>query len=265
MILLNCEHATARMTDLVEGGLPWPKHLALRTHLILCRGCRDFLRGLRAVPKLAREMLREPEAAPAVGCASLDAVLAKLVAGEARGPHSHPSPAHWEAVEAGRVDFPTRLILETHLGACAACRAAHPALPAHAPALARGERTDSDQPLPPEILAQLPPPATWAWRRRLLNGSRAARVWEDGSTSLWLTFVAPGRAFPSHRHHGAETSVLLSGWVREGLELAGPGDFIHREPGSEHAPETNGNDGCWVLSRVGEGGIRFQGWRRMLS
>lgn len=261
MILFSCEHATERMTDLVEGALPWPKRMAMRGHLLLCRACREFLWGLRAVPGLAREAFREPEPPTTHGNASLDAVLALLRSGEASGPRSHPDPSHWEAMEAGRSDLPTRLILETHLGACAACRAAHPGLSAQA----RPERVDSELPLPSGILAQLPPPAAWVWRRRWLNGSRAARVWEEGPTSLWLTFVAAGRAFPGHQHRGAETSVLLSGWVREGLELAGPGDFIHREPGSEHAPEANGADGCWVLSRVGEGGIRFKGWRRMLG
>ncbi len=261
MILLSCEHATERMTDLVEGALPWPKRLALRAHLVLCAGCRAFLKGLRAVPGLAREAFREPEAEPAIGCASLDAVLAKLRTRETRGPQTHPTSTDWAALEAGRADLALRLVLELHLGACPACRAAHPDLPAQAPV----ELEAFAQPLPPGILKRLPPPSTWAWRRRLLNGSRAARVWEEGAASLWLTFVAPGSTFPSHQHLGAETSVLLTGWVQEGLECAGPGDFIHREPGSEHAPEAKGDDGCWVLSRVGEGGIRFQGWRRMLG
>lgn len=260
MILFSCEHATARMTDHLEGALPWPKRWAMRAHLVLCAGCRAFLKGLRAVPSLAREAFREPDAAPAVGCASLDAVLAKLRGSEIRVPFSHPSSAQWEAMEAGRADLPSRLILEIHLGACPACRAAHPDLPAQALV----ERAASEPPLPPGILNQLPPSAAWSWRRRLLNGSRAARLWEDGPTSLWLTFVAPRSTFPSHHHLGAETSVLLAGWVQEGLERVGPGDFIHREPGSEHAPEANGEDGCWVLSRVGEGGIRFKGWRRLL-
>ncbi len=258
MILFNCEHATDRMTEFTEGALPWPTRMALRAHLLLCRACREFLRGLRAVPHVTRVAFQEPVAAPAVGCAALDAVLTKIQKGEASGPTFHPAASLVEAVVAGRADLPTRLLLETHLGACAACRAAHPELSAHAPV------SSGEVPLPQAVLAHLSLPSAWIWRRRFLDGSRAAKVWEDGGTSLWLTFVAPGRAFPGHRHLGAETSVLLSGWVREGLELAGPGDFIHREPGSEHAPEATGSEGCWVLSRLESGGIRFHGWRRML-
>lgn len=262
MILFNCEHATARMTDHLERALPWPQRLAFRAHLLLCAGCRAFLKGLRAVPDLAREAFQEPEAPPAVGCATLDSVLAKIRSGAATaGPSFHPDAAQWARLESGQADLPTRVMLELHLGACPACRAAHPGFAFLDPADTQG----AEPPLPAALLAQLRPATSWVWMRRFLNGSRAAKVWEEGGTALWLTFVAPGSAFPRHRHCGAETSVLLAGWVREGLELAGPGDFIHREPGSEHAPEANGTDGCWVLSRIESAGIRFKGWRRLLA
>ncbi|MBS1767293.1 MAG: zf-HC2 domain-containing protein [Acidobacteria bacterium] len=261
MILLNCEHATDRMTDLMEGALPWPKRLALRAHLVLCAGCRAFLKGLRTVPVLAKEAFQEPLPESALGCASLDAALAKIRAGEAAGPRFHPDGALIAQLRAGSADLPMRLLLETHLGACAACRAAQPELAAHAPA------RESTPPLPAGILAQLPSADAWAWHRHLLHGARSARIWEDSATGvgLWLTFVPKGCCFPHHWHTGHEAAVLLAGWVQDGSDLSGPGDFVQHRGGTGHAPTATSEDGCWILARMGPGGLRFSGWRRIFS
>ena len=262
MIFFSCEHATARMTDHLEGALPWPKRLALWGHLALCDGCRAFFRGLRAVPALAREAFREPEPASAAGCASLDAALARIRAGEGRGPSFHPEEAQFESLSQGRADLALRLLLEAHLGACAACRAAHPGLTAHAP-----DPSKAEAPLPPGLQAHLPDPARWTWRRRLLSGSRCAKLWQDGGegASLWLVFVPSGRRFPNHRHGGDEAALLLAGWVHDGLDAQGPGDFVRHAGGSEHAPVATGADGCWILARLGPGGARFRGWRGLFG
>ena len=263
MILFSCEQATERMTDHLEGALPWPKRLAMWGHLALCRACRAFLRGLREVPLLAREAFQEPAFAPAVGGASLDAVLGRIHAGEGRGPALHPEASQWEALRKGHADLPIKVLLETHLGACAACRLAHPELPAHALVAVQ----DDVPPIPLGVLAQLPDPKAWTWYRQLLNGSRSAKLWgdADGGAGLWLTFVPMGRRFPGHSHTGQEAAVLLAGWVRDGLDLAGPGDFVQHEASSHHAPEATSQDGCWILARLGPGGFRFSGWRRIFG
>lgn len=264
MILFSCEHATERMTDHLEGALPWSKRLAMWGHLVMCRACRAFLRSLREVPLLAREAFQEPLAEPAVGHAMLDKALGRIQAGEGRGPTLHPGAEPWAAMESGGADLPSRILLETHLGACALCRAAHPGHEAHAPVVAVEA---SLPPMPPGILAQLPDPKSWTWYRHLLKGARSARLWEDPATGvgLWLTFVPRGRRFPHHRHTGQEAAVLLEGWVQDGPDLAGPGDFVQREGGTHHAPQATGADGCWILARVGPGGLRFSGWRRIFG
>ena len=264
MILFSCEHATARMTDHLEGALPWPQRLALRAHLVLCAGCRVFLKGLRAVPSLVRGALQEPLPPPAAGCSSLDAVLSRIRAGEGRGPRFHPDAEQIAQLKDGRLDLPMRLLLETHLGACASCRAAHPGLAAHAPA---PEAKPGVPPIPEGVLDQLPPPGAWSWYRHLLKGARSARIWEDRATGvgLWLTFVPKGCRFPHHQHTGHEAAVLLAGWVQDGPDLNGPGDFVQHGGGSGHAPSATSEDGCWIFARVGPGGLRFSGWRRIFG
>ena len=263
MILFSCEHATERMTDHLEGALPWPQRLAMWGHLILCRACRAVLRGLRAVPLLAREAFQEPPPESAVGCASLDAALARIRAGEAEGPRFHPDPSLFGQRRAGATDLAMGLLLEAHLGACAICRAAHPDLAAHAPVQAK----DGTPPIPAGMLAELPPPSGWTWYRHLLKGARSARIWEDkgSGVGLWLTFVPSGCRFPHHAHTGQEAAVLLSGWVQDGPDLNGPGDFVQHGGGSHHAPEATGEVGCWILARVGPGGLHFTGWRRIFG
>lgn len=263
MILLNCEHATDRMTDLMEDALPWPKRLALRAHLVMCAGCRAFLKGLRAVPVLSREAFQEPLTAPAEGCASLDAVLSRLRAGEGSGPRFHPEPEQIAQLKAGALDLPMRLLVETHLGACAACRATNPDLAAHAPVAASNDAP----PLPDSLRTRVLPPSDWVWRRHFLKGSRSARILEDHATGakLWITFLPQGQHFPHHRHEDHEAAVLLSGWVEDGPYLQGPGDFIQHDTGTDHMPMATSADGCWCLSRSGPGGVRFSGWRRIFS
>ncbi|HTL97711.1 MAG TPA: zf-HC2 domain-containing protein [Holophagaceae bacterium] len=263
MILFSCAHATERMTDHLEGALPWPKKLAMRGHLLMCRACRAFLRSLGALPRLAREAFEEPLPESAVGCASLDAALGRIRSGEGRGPRFHPEAPHWDLLREGSLDLPLRLLMETHLGACAECRAAHPMAAAHAPV----EASPGVPPVPGGVLSQLPDPKTWTWYRRLLGGARSARLWEDAATGagLWLTFVPSGCRFPDHRHTGDEAAVLLTGWVEDGPELNGPGDFVRHGSGTHHAPVATGTDGCWILARVGPGGLRFSGWRRIFG
>jgi anti-sigma factor ChrR (cupin superfamily) len=264
MILFSCEHATERMTDHLEGALPWPKRLAMWAHLAMCRACRAFLRSLREVPLLAREAFQEPLADPPAGHAMLDKALGRIQAGEGRGPRLHPDASQWRALEEGRADLPARLLLELHLGACAACRGTHPGHVSH-PLPARSG--DGVPPLPESLRAQLPDPGAWTWHNHLLNGSRSAKVWEDRATGVdfWLAFVPEGRSFPGHRHTGQEAAVPLTGWVRDGLDLAGPGDFVQHEAGTRHAPSSTNADGCWFLARVGPGGLRFSGWRRIFG
>jgi ChrR Cupin-like domain len=54
--------------------------------------------------------------------------------------------------------------------------------------------------------------------------------------------AAPGMQYPRHRHAGVEEIFMISGDLRMGTEVYGPGDYIRSRPGSVHAPHSQ--DGC---------------------
>lgn len=52
----------------------------------------------------------------------------------------------------------------------------------------------------------------------------------------------PGVRYPSHRHAATEEIFMIEGDLAIGNEVYGAGDYIRSQPGSSHAPYTNG--GC---------------------
>jgi quercetin dioxygenase-like cupin family protein len=54
--------------------------------------------------------------------------------------------------------------------------------------------------------------------------------------------AAPGMQYPLHRHAGVEEIFMISGDLRVGTEIYGPGDYLRSCPGSVHAPHSQ--DGC---------------------
>lgn len=266
MILFSCREATDRMTDLMEGEISFFDGLALRSHLSICPGCRKFLASLRRVPAFLKELFEEPPVAPPEGGLVLDRVLASIRQGQAQGPRQHPAPQLWSALAAGSADLPQRLMLETHLGSCAACRAEHPGHAAHE--IPESARLSAEvPPLPASLRALLPPESSWSWMRKGLGGARSARLLLDKASgaSLYLSFLPPGSRFPQHHHAAAEAALVLDGWVQDGPFLVGPGDYLEHDDGTQHAPEAVGPDGCWILARLGPGGLRFKGWRGLFS
>lgn len=53
--MLKCQHVEQRADALVDGQpLPFTERLAMRTHLMICRHCRRYLRQLRALVRTLR-------------------------------------------------------------------------------------------------------------------------------------------------------------------------------------------------------------------
>ena len=61
-----------------------------------------------------------------------------------------------------------------------------------------------------------------------------------------LLRMAPGCAYPAHRHTGGEEVLVLEGELIVGAERFGPGDYLWSGIDSIHAPRTE--SGCLIFS-----------------
>lgn len=72
------------------------------------------------------------------------------------------------------------------------------------------------------------------------------RYVEGSGAGAVLLKMAPGCAYPSHRHTAGEDVYVLEGELVVGTERFGPGDYLYSPPASVHAPRTE--RGCVLLS-----------------
>ena len=63
-LLPSCREVQTQLTEYEEGTLPLPRRIGIWIHLFLCHVCAGFLRGLRALPGLAKRSLAPAEVAP---------------------------------------------------------------------------------------------------------------------------------------------------------------------------------------------------------
>jgi hypothetical protein len=76
--LPSCHEVQMELTEYAEGALPLSRRLGIRLHLLLCKVCAGFLRGLRALPWVAKRSLAAPTETPEVATAALAEVQALL-------------------------------------------------------------------------------------------------------------------------------------------------------------------------------------------
>jgi len=77
-LLPSCHEVQTDLTDYVEGALPLGRRIGIWVHLALCRVCAGFLRGLRALPGLAKASLAPSAEAPDAATKALAEVQALL-------------------------------------------------------------------------------------------------------------------------------------------------------------------------------------------
>jgi len=77
--LPSCHEVQTELTEYVEGMLPLNRRIHIRIHLLFCRVCAGFLRGLRALPGVAKRSLAPPEVPPEAATRALAAVQAALL------------------------------------------------------------------------------------------------------------------------------------------------------------------------------------------
>lgn len=76
--LPSCRQVQADLTEYLEGALPLRRRFGIWLHLLFCRVCSAFLRGLKALPNLAKTSLAPPEHAPDAATQALAQVQATL-------------------------------------------------------------------------------------------------------------------------------------------------------------------------------------------
>ena len=77
--LPTCLEVQTHLTEYAEGSLPMSQRLGIWIHLRLCEACGRFLRGMKALPGLAKRALATPEETPEAAAAALAKVQAALL------------------------------------------------------------------------------------------------------------------------------------------------------------------------------------------
>jgi hypothetical protein len=81
-LLPSCHEVQTQLTEYSEGALPVSSRVGIWFHLLLCRVCAGFLRGLKALPGLAKLALAAPAAAPETAAKTLAEVQSAIKRGK---------------------------------------------------------------------------------------------------------------------------------------------------------------------------------------
>ena len=73
---MTCREVVESLNLYVDGRLRRRKRLALRCHLLLCRDCRNYLRGYVSAVRAAKAAMREPQVKPDIPEHLVQAILA---------------------------------------------------------------------------------------------------------------------------------------------------------------------------------------------
>ena len=76
--LSSCHEVQSELTEYMEGALPFPRRIGIWIHLWFCSVCAGFLRGLKALPGLAKISLAARKEAPETAVRALAQVQAAL-------------------------------------------------------------------------------------------------------------------------------------------------------------------------------------------
>jgi putative transcriptional regulator len=206
-------------------------------------------------------------------------------------PVNHPPSERLLAYATGAADVPLRLLVETHLSFCPDCARdvgrlgapggtlleAMPEAPVPRDLFGRiweeaarhtPPRPVGGLPLPPALLAELPPPERWHWRSLLSEGSRVARLLQDEAVgcSLYLVHLPAGARFPRHSHRGGgEDTLVVAGGAWDRGRFLEAGDWSSSPVGSKHELTADPKEGCWALAREECEDVRLTGWRGVLQ
>jgi hypothetical protein len=76
--LPSCHDVQTELTEYGEGSLPMSRRMGIWIHLLLCSVCAGFLRGLKALPVVAKQSLVPPKATPDAATKAMAEVMSAL-------------------------------------------------------------------------------------------------------------------------------------------------------------------------------------------
>lgn len=74
----SCREVQTELTEYAEGSLPVTRRVGIWIHLLLCRVCAGFLRGLKALPGVTKQTLTPPKEAPEAATKAMSEVMSAL-------------------------------------------------------------------------------------------------------------------------------------------------------------------------------------------
>lgn len=247
---LICEKVVDRLTDLDEGALSFTEALRVRMHLLYCLECRELRDEIHKMPELIRQVSEsEMEALRPLAQNALNAALARAAEFRPmRRPLESPVPADLQQLLQSGADLTLRIMQSVHQAFVEGT------LPLAAPFL------------PASVMAQLPAPESWTWKKAG-GGARVATFFDGGAGGPRLSLLVAPRGFqrPRHIHLGSEQMLVLDGLLEDDQKAYPSGQWVHFGEGSSHAPLVL-NDECWCLIRE-TGTVRYTGplgWLRNL-
>lgn len=206
----------------------------------------------------------------------------------------HPADELLLSLVSGALPIGLRLVTQTHLELCPACRERvamlravggavldeQPEAAMRADALARAldridqleqaERADGT-PTPRKVPAPPPLPAGAIWPKALAGcsatrwrwlgpGMRWSRVTvpDAPEANVFLLRIGAGKYLPQHTHRGTELTQIIYGHFHDGRALFGPGDFDLADDDVHHQPVVQDGSECICVAAV-DGRLHFDG------
>ena len=79
MILMpSCKEVHENLTEYMEGKLSFQRRMGIRVHLMMCKVCQGILNSLKALPRIAKDLLSAPPEPEPEAKEALSQVMARI-------------------------------------------------------------------------------------------------------------------------------------------------------------------------------------------
>ncbi len=112
--------------------------------------------------------------------------------------------------------------------------------------------------LPGPLAAFLGQPYEALRWRTVLPGLREVKIAGDDACEASMLWIKPGRAMPSHTHHGMEATLVLKGSFSDSYGHYERGDIAVADDDVDHRPVAGSDEDC-ICFAVSEGPVKLTG------